>query len=150
MINIYKNFLVEVEMLSHSNHINVAKRVDSLRNVNGDLVIIMDHYDEGNLSHKRFTDVGNGYYPENEVIQIFRQVCSGMSYIHGKGGAHRDITPNNIMSKKGVIKIVDFGMACHLNVETQFSKEAVINFNYNPPEIVQLDNNYNAQKTDVY
>ena len=49
----YKDFLSEVEMLSHNNHKNVAKMVEAFRNQNGSLFIIMEYFKEGNLIEKR-------------------------------------------------------------------------------------------------
>ena len=49
IVDIYKDFLSEVEMLSHKNHKNVSKMVDALRNERGSLFIIMKYYDEGDL-----------------------------------------------------------------------------------------------------
>ena len=48
-VNIYKDFLAEVELLSHNNHNNVAKMIEALRNSVGDLFIIMEYFKEGNL-----------------------------------------------------------------------------------------------------
>ena len=148
-MSIYKNYLGEVELLSHSNHRNIAKMVDSLRNFRGALYIIMEHFEEGNLYQKRLTDVGTGYYKEHEVIDILRQICEGVSYINGKGAAHRDIDPNNFMTHKGLIKIVDFGLACHLNAETRFDKSMVGKVKFAAPEMFS-GKPYNAQKADVY
>ena len=88
-------------MLSHNNHKHVAKMVEAFRNINGNLFIIMEHFKEGNLIEKRkreTIDRGRQYYSEKEVISIFRQICKGVSYIHGKGAAHGDLDPQNIMT----------------------------------------------------
>ena len=42
-----------------------------------------------------------------------KQICAGLSYLHGKKVAHRDIDPRNIMLKGDVIKLVDFGLSDH-------------------------------------
>ena len=60
----------------------------------------MEYFEEGNLYAMRLRDLGEGdyYYQEEEVIEIFTQICEGISYIHGKDAAHRDLDPNNIMA----------------------------------------------------
>ena len=61
----------------------------------GNLFIIMEFYDGGSLCAMRLRDLGEGgnYYQEDKVIEIFRQICEGVSYIHGKDAAHRDLNP---------------------------------------------------------
>lgn len=44
--------------------------------------------------------------------KIFKQIIDGLSYIHSKGVAHRDIKLDNILlDGKGNVKIADFGVS---------------------------------------
>lgn len=46
-------------------------------------------------------------------VALLRQVCDGVAHIHQRGVLHRDLAPKNILvTKDGVPKIVDFGLAC--------------------------------------
>ena len=47
------------------------------------------------------------------------------------------------MTKNGVIKIVDFGMSCHMNSDTMYDKTQVGKVKFAAPEIY-TDQNYNA------
>ena len=50
--------------------------------------------------------------PLSVMVQILKDVLSGLSYAHGKGVIHRDIKPANIMlTKQGQAVITDFGIA---------------------------------------
>ena len=57
-------------------------------------------------------------YSEHDAASICEQMCSTLSYLHGKGIVHRDIKPENILLKKkgeadsmGDIKLADFGLS---------------------------------------
>jgi serine/threonine-protein kinase 11 len=70
--------------------------------------------------------------PEATIASIFRQVCEGLSYLHGQGVVHQDIKPANILLfPGGVAKITDFGISHSFE-----SASSVIGSpGYQPPEL---------------
>jgi serine/threonine protein kinase len=42
-------------------------------------------------------------------LNILKQICKGMIYLHSHQIIHRDLKPGNILLKDGIIKIADFG-----------------------------------------
>jgi len=50
-----------------------------------------------------------------DILLVFRMVATGLNAMHEKGLVHCDIKPNNILiSKEGMIKIIDLGQSCRL------------------------------------
>ncbi|XP_076069205.1 serine/threonine-protein kinase Chk1-like [Oratosquilla oratoria] len=48
--------------------------------------------------------------PEKKAFHYFGQLAKGVEYLHGRGVAHRDLTPGNILlTEDKVLKISDFG-----------------------------------------
>jgi serine/threonine protein kinase len=46
------------------------------------------------------------------LLQVFRDVASGLATMHGRNIYHGDIKPSNIMlSKSGQVRIIDYGLA---------------------------------------
>jgi len=50
--------------------------------------------------------------PAERALEIARQVCDALEYLHSQGVVHRDIKPENILiTPSGQAKILDFGIA---------------------------------------
>lgn len=71
--------------------------------------IFMRYADNGDLLD--FMQL-NGAIPEQQSKFWFRQMASGLQYLHGKNIAHRDLKCENILlSRKFNAKLADFGFA---------------------------------------
>jgi len=75
--------------------------------------LVMDYVEGTTLSSVIKT---GGALPPARAIEVFSQICAGMSYAHAQGILHRDLKPSNIMLGKDhlgkdMATVVDFGIA---------------------------------------
>ena len=85
---------------------------------------------------------------------IFKQICSGVRYIHKAGLIHRDLKPDNIyFTEKNHVKIGDFGLATNTGKGIAGSQNrghtgGVGTWSYMAPE-VKVSTDYTS-KADIY
>ncbi|HSS95869.1 MAG TPA: protein kinase [Terriglobales bacterium] len=62
------------------------------------------------------------WFERDEALDYFKQILQGLLAAHSGGLYHRDIKPSNILiSKLGVVKLVDFGLAKQMYAQTRES-----------------------------
>lgn len=81
-------------------------------------------------------------------LRFFKQTCHAMSLVHAQGAIHRDLIPENILvDRKGVVRVVDFGLAAYADSRTGFVPGATGTFCYMAPETMQ---GRSTPASDVY
>ena len=71
--------------------------------------IIMPYYSKGNA--KKFLEKGPAW-PWWKVQEIFRQIVTGLAYLHDKGIMHHDVKPSNLLMKdENHVLLSDFGLS---------------------------------------
>jgi len=93
--------------------------------------------------------------PFEDALDIFVQICDGLSHAHGKGILHRDIKPSNIFVARyeaGEFKvtITDFGLARLLTEDQRLTKTGISVGSppYMSPE--QSDGKAVDERSDIY
>lgn len=93
----------------------IVKYLDH-RKTKNQLYIVLEYMEYGSLLNviKVFPKLD-----EKLISMYVYQVLEGLKYLHSKGIVHRDIKAANILlTKYGVVKLADFGVATKLNEES--------------------------------
>jgi eukaryotic-like serine/threonine-protein kinase len=103
----YGRFQREEEIGHRLNHPNIIRVLTPRRKSR--MYIVMEYIDGVSLRammrDKRPLDTAKG-------LDVARQICSALVYMHSQGVVHRDLKPENILlTEKGQVKIMDFGIA---------------------------------------
>ena len=102
-----QRFQQEAKAAAQLSHANIAT-VYEISEHDGETFIAMEYIDGETLAEK----IKNRPLKIKEVVKIARQVAEGLHAAHELGIVHRDIKSANIMmTSKGVVKIMDFGLA---------------------------------------
>ncbi|KAF9097546.1 hypothetical protein BGX27_000947, partial [Mortierella sp. AM989] len=111
--------LVEAKLhASVSGHPNIA----TLHKVIEDddyLYMVLDYGDEGDL-FSAITERGGFVGNDMAIKSIFGQIADAVLHCHANGVYHRDLKPENIILFRDSVKLVDFGLATHQLISTDF------------------------------
>ncbi|HEY7575396.1 MAG TPA: protein kinase, partial [Thermoanaerobaculia bacterium] len=100
-------FQSEARAASALNHPNIVTIYD-IGSSDGVSYILMELVDGKTVREL----LDGGALPIRKTLQIAAQAADGLAAAHARGIVHRDLKPENLMvSKDGVVKILDFGLA---------------------------------------
>jgi eukaryotic-like serine/threonine-protein kinase len=150
--SVLKRFVLERKILASLENPYIGKLIDGGSTADGLPYLVME-YIEGEPITK-FCD--SHQFSIAERLELFRKVCSAVSYAHQNLIVHRDIKPSNILvTKDGTPKLLDFGIAKLLNpdwslesVEATATMFRLMTPEYASPE--QINGLPITTATDVY
>ena len=115
-----KRFRREALTLSRLNHPNVATIFDFDSEKGSDFLVT--EFIAGRTLDEKLSD---GPLPPNEVVTLGIQLAQGLAAAHAEGVVHRDLKPANMrFTPDGRLKILDFGLAELVKLETELSRTA--------------------------
>ena len=129
----------EIEILKKLNHPDIVKVLEFYKTDQA-YYIVSEYCSGGELFEKAET-----YLSETQIAVIFKQILSGLSYLHSNNIVHRDLKLENILISDTEyvaltgeeyldIKIIDFGNAEHFDKKLS-NKNLVGSSYYIAPEI---------------
>ncbi len=137
-------FAAERRILGRLQHPGIAHLLDG-GEYSGMPYVVMEHVTGQRL------DTYAATLPLLRRIDLFLQICAAVSHAHQHLIVHRDLKPSNIMvTAEGRIKLLDFGIAKHLDLTQPGDVTQVIRASpdYCAPE--QLRGEAVSAATDVY
>lgn len=101
-----------------------------------------------------FAIVMSNKMSREEINCCFKQILSGVHYIHSIGLAHRDLKLDNcVIDKRGIVKIIDFGSAVVFSypfTKTLIESHGIVGSDpYLAPEVCVF-NKYDPRPVDVW
>lgn len=94
--------------------------------------------------------IHRGRFPEAEAIGYFRQILSGLQFLHTFHICHRDLKMENLLiDYHGKVMIADFGLSVRSNGPK--ISELAGSLEYCPPEVFSISTqSYDGTKADIW
>ena len=132
--DLVERFRREAKMAAQLNHPNIITIFDFVEE-EGSLYIVMELLEGQDLKEL----IKNGApLTVDQMIGMMEQIADGLGFAHESGLVHRDLKPANIhVTKKGQIKILDFGLVHDASSDMTKTGHVMGTPNYMSPEQVQ-------------
>lgn len=137
----------EIEVLKQLKHPNIVRLLASGRYHKTPFYAM--EYIEGETLDRVLDR--RGRFTWEEVVELGTQLCAALQHAHEHGIVHRDLKPSNVMvTKDGVLKLTDFGIAKDLDVTALTSAHCTVGTaSYMSPEQCRGERNL-SHKSDLY
>ncbi len=131
----------EAKLLFSLDHPNIVRfyNIDSIENR---LILVMEYVEGESLRELMNREKKISL---SKSMNIFMACINALSYAHSKGIVHRDVKPENILiSKEGMIKVADFGLARIMNSQMESIAGTPV---YMAPEVWE---GIYSEKSDIF
>ncbi len=116
---IFSHFQREARILASMNHANIAT-IHSLESMESIHFLTMEMIAGRSLA----SALAEGALSVDESLAVCRQIAVALEAAHRNGVIHLDLKPQNVMvTPDGLVKVLDFGLAMALGIETTDSGE---------------------------
>lgn len=119
--NVRVRFEREAKTISSLQHAHICVLHDVGKQADVDFLVM--EYLEGETLRQQLR---GGAMPVRKAVECAQQIAQGLAAAHDKGIIHRDLKPENIfITRKGCVKILDFGIAKLRRNESSGSSETL-------------------------
>jgi len=140
-----KRFSSEARAAASLSNANIVNAYDV--GTEGDVHFIVMEYVDG-VTLKELI-IKRAPFGSEETLSVAIQIADALSHAHKNGIIHRDIKPQNIIvTKSGVVKVTDFGIARSADAQTTTSNGAMGSVHYFSPE--QARGRFVDFRSDIY
>jgi len=120
--NLLRQFRQEERILGALNHPNIARLYGGAVSSEGTPYFLMEYVEGDPLAS--YCELHQSTLIER--LQLFRKICSAVSYAHQHLVIHRDLKPGNIrVTPEGEPKLLDFGIAKLLDESSELPDQTV-------------------------
>lgn len=131
----------EISLLKELDHVNVVKLREILHG--DDKLYLIFEFAEQDL--KKCLEINGAPLPPKTVKSFTYQILQGLYYCHNNRCLHRDLKPGNLLiTKDGVVKLADFGLARAFNLPIKTYTHEVVTLWYRSPEILLGQKKYST------
>lgn len=144
-------FITEAQSLATLQHPHIVQ-IFEVGEADGQLFCALEFVDGGTLADK-LRDSPQNRLPPIEAAMLIRTLANAMQVAHDQGIVHRDLKPANVMlTKEGIPKITDFGLAKRLDAAEGHTGTAAIlgTPNYMAPEQATGNSKDAGTAVDIY
>ena len=151
-----ERFHREAQAVATLDHPNIMRAYDV--DQEGKVHFLVMEYIDGKSLLEIVSERGPMRYVE--AAEVMRQSAEGLDHAHARGMIHRDIKPGNILvDKKGVVKILDMGLAMFFDPTGKDDEQASLTIQHDERVLGTADylspeqalNSHNVDiRTDIY
>jgi serine/threonine protein kinase len=126
--------LASLKVLRHNNIVRLKEMI-----LEKELLHFVFEFCDGNL----YEEMQKNKFSRERIQVSMRQIFAGISYMHKQGYFHRDMKPENVLIKNGVLKLADFGLAREVRSRPPYTQYVSTRW-YRAPELLLRSPTYNS------